>query len=86
MVLVDVNLLNSSVRVCESSCLHQTAICPVGVAQQHAIGRCTSRKARGEVGHLFIWGGKGHVVLAALPNIWVHKGKMDGGWGDSRGQ
>lgn len=34
--------------------------------------------ASSEVGHLFIWGGKGHVVLAAPPNIWVHRGNMDG--------
>lgn len=60
----------------EPGCLRQTVICPVGFAQQHAIGRSTSRKARGEVGHLFIWGGKGHVVLGALSNIWV-----GGGWG-----
>lgn len=28
---------------------------------------CTSRKARGEVGDLFIWGGKGRVALCCSP-------------------
>lgn len=51
----------------------------MGVAQQHAIGRCASIKARGEVGRPFIWGGKGRVVLAALSNIWVHRGGGGGG-------
>lgn len=36
--------------VCETSCLHQTAICPVGAAKPHAIGRLVVKRGEG-------WGG-----------------------------
>lgn len=77
----------ANVRVCvrifvssegESSRSVRQAICPVGAARQRAIGRCAFRKARGEVGHPIIWGGKGRVALAALSNIWEHEGEKGG--------
>lgn len=77
----------ANVRVCvrifvssegESSGSVRQAICPVGAARQRAIGCCAFRKARGEVGHPIIWGGKGRVALAALSNIWEHEGEKGG--------
>lgn len=50
----------------------------MGAAQQHTIGRSAFRETRGEVGHPIIWGGKGRVALAALSNIWEHKGEKGG--------
>lgn len=36
----------------------------------------SSREARGEAGHLFIWGGKGHAILAALQTAWGGMGYL----------
>lgn len=78
MISGDVNLPDSCGCVCvcrwvlTAFVIHPSA--PWEFLCRSRLANTTSRGERGEVGHIFIWGVKGHVLLAALATTWGVEG------------